>query len=483
MTTNNSEQKQQSLHHVSADRELKPKRLIQNTASIPFSGLDTPAAYPDEISKKKAEASNRFNTKTPDSFLEATYALPEAYKVQTFASNLFVDVDDSGNKSYDLESLKGVDIDFSKMEEEEDATVEELVQDADANAVHEVPSRKTVVDKRRQALLTTGHSIKAEWQVASNRYTPLNVRDFFGKKAHICKQRGMLDMFGWVRFRDYGGEATITTIYPSEKHEVEPADENDTTNKEAYSRDDKERLTTAEDEGDEDEPKVAFFGDQVRYNFKSKAKMEIKPIVYFPDENVMIPLNMTGKPLVRKQMGSLMDDIKGHHKEVLDRIEEFAQEIDEEIMQARQLVVDFTECEFSMAEFFDLLGLDTDKYIESTVDRVKDFADHPQKPSVWNLQLGLKRTLIEEYDGNKASDRYANFQAIAGKLLQYPETQLRVAVLEYHRNNDETDDATTDEEQFNLDEFDVSEFDGISEGDVPTTQAENIQDAIESRLE
>lgn len=479
MTTNDSSE-QQSLQNVAVDRELKPKRLVQRATTIPFSGLDAPVAYPDEINEEKAAASHRFNQQTPDSFLEAIYALPEAYKVRTFADNLFVDTDEDGNKEVDIDSLKDVDIDFEQMETEENQTVEELVADADPDAVHQVPSRKVVVDKRRQALVTTGHTIKSEWQVASNRYTPLNVRDFFQKKAHICKQRGMRNMFGWIRFRDYGGEATITTIYPSERHEIETADEEDVSEKEAYSRDDKNRLTTTDEDK---ENKVAFFGDHVRYNFKSKSKMKIKPIVYFPEENVMIPLNMTGKPLVRKQMGSLMDDIEGHHKEVLDRIENFTQNIDEEIMEARKLVIDFTECEFSMTEFFSLLGLDTDNYVESTVERVKGFADHPQKPSVWNLQLGLKRTLIEEYDGDKASDRYANFQAIAGKLLQYPETQLRLAVLEYHRDDDDDDNNQNDDDQIDLSNFDLNEFNGLTEGDIPATQAEHVQNEIESRLE
>jgi hypothetical protein len=205
--------------------------------------------------------------------------------------------------------------------------------------------------------------------------------------------------------------------------------------------------------------------------------------VYFPAENTMIPLDMTGKPLVRKQMGSLMEDIEDHHKEVLDRIDEFTQEIDEEIMDARRMIVDFTECEFTMSEFFGLLGLETDEYIESTVERVKDFAENAAKPSIWNLQLALKRTLIEDYNGDKASDRYNNFQAIAGKLLQYPETQVKLAVAKYYREQeDSTDEPTREDNQVGLENFDINEFSGVTENDIPTTEAEKVQNAVDSRL-
>jgi|AntRauTorcE11898_2_1112593.scaffolds.fasta_scaffold00773_8 hypothetical protein len=481
MSEENTPEKQQSLYHVTADRELKPKHLIQKAGTIPFSGLKKPVAYPDGIDEDKATASHRFNLKNPDPFVSSIEVLPEAYKVETYAENMFVEEDEQGNCETDIEALKDVEgIDYGELTEGEGATVEELANDTETNKVHHIPSRKVVTDKRRQALRALGWNVKCEWQIASNRYTPLKVREFFQKKAQVCESRDMRNGFGWVRYRDYGGEVTITTIYPSKRHEISAAEEDEIEDREAINDDDKDRLGTADGEV---EDKVALFGDHIRYNFMSKAKMEVKPVVYFPAENTMIPLDMTGKPLVRKQMGSLMEDIEDHHKEVLDRIDEFTQEIDEEIMDARRMIVDFTECEFTMSEFFGLLGLETDEYIESTVERVKDFAENAAKPSIWNLQLALKRTLIEDYNGDKASDRYNNFQAIAGKLLQYPETQVKLAVAKYYREQeDSTDEPTREDNQVGLENFDINEFSGVTENDIPTTEAEKVQNAVDSRL-
>lgn len=483
-STDTEDTRQQSLYHITTDRELSPRLLIEERGTIPFSGLDKPAAYPKNIDDDTLTEQGRFEPETPHSFASAINVLPQATKVRTYGHNEFAEKDENGDVEVDVEAIKEIDgVDVDEIEAEEDASVEDLVADADPQEVLHIPSKKVVCDKRRKALKNLGYETKFSWKIGSNRYTPLDVRKFFDRKISVLQDNNIHNAFGWVRHRSWGGHVTVTTIYPSVKREIVASDESDVDTGSC------EPLGTVDDDDSEDhsESQVAYFGERVRYTFESSAILNIKPVVYFPQDDLMVPMHMMGgDTLSRKQMGSLNEDIRGFHQQAIDQIEDFSKSIDQTIRDARRMSIDFDKCRFTMEQFFEYLGIDNTSYIEETVDRVRSLADPPNNPSIWNLQLSLKKTLLEECNSDKAADTYQHYQEIAGEILQNPEIQLSLVMAEHQRvmarknNSDEDADQTAVP---TISDFDVADIDGVTENDLASEKAEAIQERIDQRLQ
>jgi hypothetical protein len=270
-------------------------------------------------------------------------------------------------------------------------------------------------------------------------------------------------------------------MYPEFKREVEVASEADVSDK---TNDDTPLTTVDDEEADDDTTKVAYFGDQIRYSFKSSSTLTMRPVVYFPDSGVMLPVEMTvdDTDLSRKQMGNLMDDISGYHETVIDQLEEFTTEFDQQIMEARRLAIDFTTTEFSLSQFIGYLGIDNDEYATQAATMIRQQASNPEKPSIWNIQLGMKRTLLEEYDANKAGDTYQAYQEIAGQLLQYPDTQLKLALEEHTRQSTTDTDTRATDDNMSITDIDIEDIDVVGENNLPTDKAKQIQDQVDSRI-
>lgn len=192
--------------------QFTASQLLQESGTIPFRGFteadNVAHEYPDEL----PVAGEQFD-EDATWFLDALEVLPRAGKGQLIANNQFVKERDDGSVSVDVEEIQQVHgLDIDTIEEITGQSLESLGREAESHALPQIPvsGYKEIIDRRRLALRTLFDiSCRYRFQISSSSYEAGDMLHLLGKKANTKYN----DVFGWIRFRDYGGDVTITTIY------------------------------------------------------------------------------------------------------------------------------------------------------------------------------------------------------------------------------------------------------------------------------
>jgi hypothetical protein len=458
--------------------------LVEQSGTVPFLGVNdaADAEYPDEINAR----GRRYVQDGDQSFKTALSVLPHAGEGELWADNEFVAPSEDGTVDVNCEAIRNVHgLDIDDLERRTGMSLSEMVRRADPEPLIGVDTHKDIVDRRRLALRTLGFDVKFRWQIASSRYSPGNMREFFKRKIAACQKHGAENAFGWIRHYDWGGSVTLTTIYPSKAYEIDPADDTDIdlANGELT-------IATGEDfnEGDidESEPTTIYYGDQLKYDFRGRQKLSVTPVIYIPEADTMIPLPHPEGDLSRKHTGNLMEDAIDWHEKVLSTIDDLCETVNQEIKRARLVAIDFSDLPFTVEDFYRYIGVRNDDYVEAAADRATALAKPSDQPTLWNLQLSLKLAILDNYEGNRAGKTYREYQELAGEILRHPATMITTAK-EQHKieaEQDDGDDVDLDADQTTLAESleDVMNMTGVTENRIDATEAQQIEQRVQQRL-
>lgn len=465
---------------------VSPTELIEQSGTVPFLGVSdvVDTEYPDEINTM----GRRFVQDCSRSFKEALRVLPHAGEGDLWADNEFVAPGEEDSVNVNLEGLRNIHgLDVDNLEKKTGMSLEQMVNRANPEPLIPITTHKDIIDRRRLALNTLGFDVKYRWQIASNRYDPGDVREFFKRKIAACQKHGAENAFGWIRHYDWGGSVTITTIYPSKAYEIDPADDTEIDLEDGEltiatgSSDDFE-----EGDIDQSEPTTIYYGDRMGYDFRGRQKLWVKPVIFIPEAGTMIPLPYPEADLSRKHTGNLMEDAIDWHEKILSKIDELCETVNQEIKRARLVAIDFEELPFGVKDFYSYLGVENEDYADAAADRATALAKPPHQPTLWNLQLSLKLALLDNYEGNRAGKTYREYQELAGEILRHPATQITMAK-EQHKIEAEAageDEDILDEEQTTLAESleDVMDLTGVTENRIDATKAQKIEQRVQQRL-
>lgn len=461
--------------------------LIERQGTVPFLGVNEAAnaEYPEEV----ATIGSRFVGDNPRTFKQALEVLPHPAEGELWADNEFVTPGENGDTvNVDLDALRNIHgLDIGDLEQRAGMSLGEMVNAARPDPLLKVGTNKDIIDHRRLALRTLGFDCKFRWQIASSRYDPGNMREFFKRKIAACQNHNAEGAFGWIRHHDWGGSVTMTTIYPSKAYEVGMPDDTDID----FQQD---QLTIADNpigqsfnerEDADDDTITIYYGDRMGYDFRGTQKLWAKPVIFIPSVGAMIPIPYDGTDLSRKHTGNLMEDAIKWHETILTRLDELSESINQNIVRARIAALDFEELPFDIEDFYRFVGIKNDTYCEKAAERARALASPPTQPSLWNLQLSLKLAILDNYEGSKAGKTYQEYQEIAGQILRYPSTQIQMAMEQYEYEKDADDDEVLiDPEQQTLVESleDVIDLKGVTENRLNPTEAQKIESRIQQRL-
>lgn len=462
--------------------------LVARQGTVPFLGVNdrVDAEYPDEatiIGPRKVGDN-------PRSFKEALRVLPHPAEGDLWADNQFVSPGDDGTTvNVDVDAIRDVHgLDVDELEQRTGMSLSEMADAANPEPLVPVETNKDIIDKRRLALHTLGFDCKFRWQIASSRYDPGNMREFFKRKIAACQQHDAEDAFGWIRHHDWGGSVTMTTIYPSKAYEVGMPDDTDIDLRqdEITIADNPLGQSFSEASENADETITIYYGDRMGYDFRGTQKLWAKPVIFVPSVGAMIPIPYDGSDLSRKHTGDLMEDAIEWHEKILSKIDNLCESINQTIVRARIAALDFEALPFEIEDFYRFVGIKNDTYCEKAAERARTLAAPETQPSLWNLQLSLKLAILDNYEGSKAGKTYQEYQEIAGQILRYPSTQIQLALeqYEYEKDANDDDESLIDDEQQTLVESlgDVIDLEGVTENRLDATEAQKIESRVQQRL-
>jgi hypothetical protein len=485
-TSNESDRVTNGLRAVG--ESLPIRELVEQNGTVPFRGVSDASQtdYPEVIDA----IDPRFTTDNPRSFKEALNVLPEPSEGDLLADNEFVTESEDGSVGVDCEALRDVHgLNIEKIEAATGRSIEQIVSQTPPDSLIPVETNKDIIDRRRLALRTLGYDCKFRWQIASSRYDPGNMREFFKRKIAACQKHDADDAFGWIRHHDWGGSVTITTIYPSKAYEVGMPDDTDIDlrQNEITIADNPLGQSFDETDSDSEETVTIYYGDRMGYDFRGTQKLWAKPVIFVPSVEAMIPIPYDGTDLSRKHTGNLMEDAIKWHEKILSRIDDLCESINQTIVRARVAALDFEELPFEVEDFYRYVGISNETYCEKAAERARALADPVTQPTLWNLQLSLKLAILDNYEGSKAGRTYQEYQEIAGQILRHPSSQVQMALEQYEYEtdeDDEDDEALIDEDQQTLAESlqDVIDLDGVTENRLDATEAQQIETRVQQRL-
>ena len=472
------------------DQQLSIGSLLDEQGTIPFRGLTQSQEYPDdvELPADRRAVSHR-------AFSAAMQVLPQAGEGDLWADNEFVSVTADDHVTVDVEAIKDVHgLDPDSIEAETGCTIEQLISEASPEATIPVSDHKDIVDRRRLALRSLGFDCKFRWQIASSGYQPGDMQQFFRRKIAACQKQGIEDAFGWIRHYDWGGAVVMTTIYPEMEHTLTAPDTDIEIQDGKYTIAESDGVEEAveTDSGAATDGLTVYYGDRMGYDFRGSSTIWAYPVVFIPQNNVMIPL--PSPRFSRRHEGEFMDVSSEReegrkspvewHESILGKLEKISSTINTEILRSRVVAIDFSELPFGVQEFYEYLGLPA-SYAEPAANRATAIASPEDQPSIWTLQISLKLVLVDEFQGTKAGDTYQNYQEIAGQLLRFPAQQIQLALTEHeHQSEDDESETLLPEDQQQLADSldDVVDLPGVTEDDLSVQGAQQVEQNIQERL-
>ncbi|SEO19253.1 hypothetical protein SAMN05216388_100975 [Halorientalis persicus] len=481
------------------DRIVTVQSLIKNEGVIPYRGLTTESDYPDDLTP----VGDRFlDSGTDRPFKQAIQVLPKAGYGTLFAENEFASLAGDGEVEINVEAIR--DVHGFPAEDLEDAvgkSLEQIAADASPPTRIRVDDHQDIIDRRRLALRALGFDVKFRWQIASTGYDAGDMQEFLNRKIAAAQKRGFDDAFGWISHFDWGGSARITTIYPSLKYNISQPDESDITLERGELTIANNPVEQAIEDADTDDADLdsdgefsIYYGDRTAYDFRGTQTISAKPVIYIPSVDVTIPL--PGPTFNRKHIGDVMSESHERkndrvpliewHERIFSKLEDLSTQVNQNIIRARLVAIDFTDLPFEVDEFYQCLGIPA-SYAEDAADRATALAHPETEPTLWNLQLSLKLALLKNYSGSYGSNRFHELQELAGQILQYPAQQIQTAVEQWdleHANDEDEDEQVLPNDQQTLAESldDVLDIPGVNEADISAAGAQQIENRVQQRL-
>ena len=391
----------QEEEEVTLPAQISISTLVQEDGIIPFTGLtsDARSGYPDAVNVD----GERFEADAP-SFHDAIKALPQARKADIQIANPYVEGGESA-VSIDTGAIGEIEsLDFEDLESLTGQSFSDLASAAAAWAQprYDAEGSSAVIDPRRLALRTLlDVDCRFHWQLASDQYEPGDMDRIFREKIRACDDDSA---FGWIRFRDYGGEVKITTIYPEVRCEAnlntlpEDVDITGDTFEVGDGSKVEEAFIDPEEENagadSESSTLTLYYGEKMAYGFRGLQRISATPVIYVPNRDILIPFPIQDSAFTfdRVHRGDFMN--RRHEKEndrqsplewhetMLDRLKDLTTTIETEVIRSNLLSVDFSQYPFDVASFYEYLGVRNTNdsfpvsFAEVAAEKVKDVTSY-----------------------------------------------------------------------------------------------------------
>lgn len=466
--------------------------LVNQHGTIPWRGLNEPVGYPEQVSETLSDANvSRQFTEADRTLTDVVEFIPQAEPINIAAVNPFItntDYTDDGPTAHDINIRKLADVDGLDTDEIENKsgglTLTDLLNRGTPQKYLDLDSYRAISDPRRVILQLLGYDCEFAWQIASDSYDPGDMRSFFKQKAILATrdEQELGNVFGWLSYHDWGGTATMTTIYSDLKYEITGDQYKDIS----ISLDPNSGLSVIDEighttSGDTNDTSF-YYGDKTRWDFSGSQKLEVVPVVFFPDSLTTVPLSGYRDEFSRKHTGNFMEDARDHNRDILQLLKEKTGEINREVIRARMIGPDFTELEFTIEDFYEYIGIGTQRVVDTAATRARDFAANTAHPSMWNLQLSLKDAITGEFSGNFSSDTFKRYEQVAGLLLTSPVIQLTTAKRQHQLHATEDDENIT-QMQLPDDIDEALEMDDTTELALTPTEATELQNKTDSKTQ
>lgn len=429
----------------------REQRLVEEEQRIPFAGL-TPkddAELPDDV------AGNRHFAGDVKSFKEIIELLPEASRGDLKAVNQFVN-DDGTVDATAIEDVDDIDLDSLEIDPAE-------INDADRHVP--VNDYVDIVDNRRKALHALGYETKFRWQIATDSYTIINPKDAYFPAQRSFRRKGESEtIFGWVDYKDWGGQVDIYILFREQTvpHPYVDPNEND---------------DDADADGDDEEDRYIYVGVQTGYDFSGGRALDAQRFGYDADRSVR--LYNLGRRRSRRHVGDPNDasnerkngrtPIKDWWDQEYDNILNETDELAKAIQEATSITLDFSSLDYSAQDFYEYLDIPED-YAETAAKRAMRHSPVTNVATMWAMYLGLTSTLETDYQGkDHTSATFEVYAEIARDILRHPHRQIDVVQEEHRRAQEESDNSNSqliiDESQQTFSTGDISDIDGVGTED------------------
>lgn len=282
--------------------------LVSKRGTVPFGGFrpDDDFSYPDGLD---TAGSKRFDD-DPASFIEALEVLPRPESNTLHSENPFALTDDDGDVvDIDTEAIRDVDgVAADDIEALAGTSIEQLAAhalDSGLDATMQVETHREIIDPRRLALRTLFPDLSCRYRyyMGSNRYEPGDIHELLGGKLEL----DVAGAFGWIDYRAFAGQVSVTTIYPSLSTEdiledvpddfeidstdnalVPSGDDDETTDTEVLQFDVDEHDDGTLELPDRDDL-VVYFGEKITLGFQWLSKIEAHPVILNPKTGISMP--------------------------------------------------------------------------------------------------------------------------------------------------------------------------------------------------
>lgn len=377
--------------------ELTP--YLTEKETIFFRGLDAHniTEYPELIQDTSRAHPD------PHSLAQVIKQLPRAEKGSLKAVNPFVNPDGT----IDTEEVSDSDVNLDELS----IDINEI-----ETASRNIPldDHKVIIDPIRARLNAIDPRIKFWWNITSDgsgrSYTIINPQEAYWPAYRTLKNNGKdTTTFGWVEKRDYGGNIDMFILF--DDHTIPHPTEEDAE---------------------------IYIGLRTGYNFTSSRAFDVELFGYEPINDVR--LYSLGERRSRRHVGDPDDEenerdqgrtpISDWWDEEYDDLLLWTDELVQDIEQATEITIDFTEFDFSIEEFYKYLDI-PNSYIENTnagigaAQRAKEHSPSDDIYTMWALYYGLSTTLEKEFQGdNHSGTTYKIYADIATNILRDPQRMI-----------------------------------------------------------
>jgi hypothetical protein len=479
------------------DESIDVRSLIAKEQTLPFLGLTpadaTTADYPDGIEP----AGRRFlNTDASEarSLKAVIKALPQASSGELRAVNEFVNPE---NKTIDPEEIRDVDgLNADLLEAATGQSIEELAANAPSDRLLAVNDHQDIIDRRRLALAALGYPVKFRWQIATSTYSIVNPKEAYLPLMGALQKHGADEAFGWMNMRDWGGVAKLTVILPGFRRELDTSQSDGSTKAAIREHDALADIDpTMGDNSDEDDgtPTVTVYGGiQTGYDFRGSQTMWAKPLIFFPGSGTV--MYGVGKRYSRRHVGDVTNAAheRAHDRvpimewwgNIYDDIDRQTTTVDDVLIRARSVAINFEELPFDVDGFYVYLGI-PGTYAENASTRATRIAAPESRPTLWNLQLSLL-VALGEFEGSRASDTFQAYNEVARDILFSPGKSIQLAAREHDLQADDDEPSIAPDQQTLSDAlgeaFAIPGVEATSERELSDTDAQRVQNTIQESL-
>lgn len=486
---------------VTVDERIDVESLLAKEQTLPFLGLTprdaTTVDYPDGIEPIGRRFLNRDANETR-SLKAVIKTLPQASSGELRAVNEFVDAEANTVDPAEIRGVDGLDADL--LEAGTGQSVEELAANAPGDRLLDVTDHQDIIDRRRLALAALGYHVKFRWQIATSTYSIVNPKDAYLPLLGALQKHGADETFGWADMRDWGGVAKLTVILPGFRRELDMSQSDGSTMTAIREHDALADIdptmsdgNDGDDAADEEQPTVTVYGGiQTGYDFRGSQTMWAKPLLFFPGSGTV--MYGVGQRYSRRHVGDITnaDHERAHNRvpimewwgAIYDELDRRTTTVDDYLVRARAVVINFEELPYEVADFYAYLGI-PDTYAESASERAQRIATPKSRPTLWNLQLSLL-VALNDFEGARASDTYQAYNEVARDILFSPGKSIQLAAREYDLQADDDEPSIAPDQQTLSDAlgdaFAIPGVEATTERDLSNTDAQRVQNTIQESL-